>query len=154
MRWFLGTTLWIRARYCKSPLSLVKHTSYRISNGHRLKSAREQPPPYSNDCTPILFSSENYGSGEPEVLPIKSLRCMICHGNRSPRYLRRHSSDPIRFPAVGICSRRRTKCKLYQSRWSASTVDLLAIPELPGDWHMVQTESALKKPIPVFDAVV
>jgi hypothetical protein len=92
--------------------SLFKHTLYYISNEHRLKAATEQPPPYSKECTPTLSTSQNYGPYKPEVPPIESLRCKICHGRRSVLYHRKHSSDPIRFPSIGVCSRRRTKCKL------------------------------------------
>lgn len=118
-----------------------------FSNRNRLKAARGQPPPYSNECAPTFVSSQDYQLNGPQVPPITALRCTICYGRRSPLYHEKHSRDPISFPAAGVCSRRRTKCKLYQARWSASAMGLLAIPELPADSHMTETESSLKKPL-------
>lgn len=126
--------------HCLNILYLV------FSNRHRLKAVRGQPPPYSNEFAPTFVSSPDYQPNGPQVPPIAALRCTICYGRRSPLYHRNHTRDPIGFPAAGVCSRRRTKCKLYQARWSASAMGLPAIPELPADSHMTETESSLKKP--------
>lgn len=126
--------------------SPFKHTPlYFISNRHRLKVAKEQPP--SNERAPTFTSSQNQEADGPQVPPIHSLRCTICYGCRSASYHRKHSSDPIRFPAAGVCSRRQTKCKLFQARWSGSAMDLLAIPELPADSHMIEKRNSPKKPL-------
>jgi hypothetical protein len=145
MRWFLGTTLWINTRYCKVLFIGILYTVF--TKRHRLKAARESARGHSNARAPTFVSSQNYEPDGPKVPPIDSLRGTICYGRRSVWYHGKHSNDPISFPAAGVCSRRRTKCKLYQARWSAAAIDLPVIPELPAHSHTTETESSLKKPL-------
>lgn len=42
--------------------------------------------------------------------PARQLRCKRCNGLRSSRYHSQHYRDPLTYPSVGICSRRRTCC--------------------------------------------
>lgn len=101
-----------------------------LPNRHRLRTAREQLPSCSEKSPPTVTLSRPHEDDGPQPSSVVALRCQICHGRPSVSYHRKHFSDPIAFPAVGICSRRRTKCKLYSTRWDTPAI---AIPELPAD---------------------
>ena len=90
-------------------------------------------PPFINDrpvsCNPPLtiHDSPEYQSPAQTGISHRYLRCQLCNGLRSTAYHQMHALDPIGYPSVGICSRRRTDC-LYMTKeviWS--------IPELPGN---------------------
>lgn len=109
--------------------ALLNFLSIRLA----LKAAQEQPSSYSSKPSSAFASSQKGEANKPQEPPTDSLRCVICYGRRSPSYHRKHAKDPIEFPAAGVCSRRRTNCKLVRVRWSASAMEVLAIPELPAD---------------------
>jgi hypothetical protein len=70
--------------------------------------------------------------------PSGRLRCQRCGGVRSRTYHCRHFRDPVAYPAIGVCSRRRTGCanRMLKER---STVDggtmYRSTAELPGWGH-------------------
>lgn len=102
-------------------------------------------------CRPVASSHSSnqlgQGTGHPQhqaggttgfrVLQAKpstfELRCERCHGLRSAFYHNKHSRDPVAFPRVGICSRRRTNCAAAKTRCQASYDHLPVIYELPAD---------------------
>jgi hypothetical protein len=71
--------------------------------------------------------------------PSDRLRCQRCGGRRSRSYHCRHYRDPIAYPAIGVCSRRRTGCAPTKILKEQSTVDKgtmeHSIAELPGWEH-------------------
>ncbi|KAL2840005.1 hypothetical protein BJX68DRAFT_258670 [Aspergillus pseudodeflectus] len=75
----------------------------------------------------------------PSAAPSGRLRCKRCGGTRSRTYHCRHSRDPIAYPAIGVCSRRRTGCANTKMLKQPSTVDGgttdRSIAELPGWGH-------------------
>lgn len=146
MRWLLGTTLWVNARYCECSLNMVY---ILFPNRHRLRAARErstsyseQPPPYLEECALAFLSAQMHQSGGPQLPSVDSLRCTLCYGwGRSASYHRNHGSDPTRFPAVGVCSRRRTSCKTRQG-----IMDMMVIQKLPAQSLTAVKERPLNKP--------
>ena len=73
--------------------------------------------------------------------PCGRLRCQRCGGMRSRTYHCRHYHDPIAYPAIGVCSRRRTGCANAKMLKERSTVDSgtmeCSIAELPGWGHVL-----------------
>lgn len=73
--------------------------------------------------------------------PSGRLRCHRCGGMRSRTYHWRHYHDPIAYPAIGVCSRRRTGCANAKMLKERSTVDSgtmeCLIAELPGWGHVL-----------------
>jgi hypothetical protein len=71
--------------------------------------------------------------------PSGRLRCQRCGGTRSQTYHCRHYRDPIAYPAIGVCSRRRTSCANTKISKEPGTVDGgtmdRSIAELPGWGH-------------------
>ncbi|OJJ51994.1 hypothetical protein ASPSYDRAFT_724134 [Aspergillus sydowii CBS 593.65] len=78
------------------------------------------------------------GANAPVSLaaPSGRLRCQRCGGMRSRTYHWRQYHDPIAYPAIGVCSRRRTGCANAKMLQERSTVDSgtmeCSIAELPG----------------------
>lgn len=72
--------------------------------------------------------------------PSGRLRCQHCGGRRSRAYHYRHYHDPIAYPAIGVCSRRRTGCDTKmlkeQSTVESGTMEC-SIVELPGWGHVL-----------------
>ncbi|KAL2838683.1 hypothetical protein BJX68DRAFT_259157 [Aspergillus pseudodeflectus] len=75
----------------------------------------------------------------PLAAPSGRLRCQRCGGTRSRTYHCRHYRDPIAYPAIGVCARRRTGCANMKMSKEQSTVDGgtmdRSITELPGWGH-------------------
>jgi hypothetical protein len=66
--------------------------------------------------------------------PVLELQCERCHGHRSPSYHIKHYKDPVAFPRVGVCSRRRTNCAVAKSASSRASYGGLPIAyELPAN---------------------
>ncbi len=67
-------------------------------------------------------------------LPILELQCERCHGCRSASYHIKHYKDPVAFPRIGICSRRRTNCaRVKSARCEVSRGSLPVLYELPAN---------------------
>lgn len=64
---------------------------------------------------------------------VDRLICARCCGRRSPFYHRQHLENPAEFPAIGICSRRRTLCAASKDRSRTSCNTLPVIHELAAD---------------------
>ena len=82
-------------------------------------------PPVPIERTPL------YGPAK-ETKPVGQLRCELCNGRRSPAYHSRYYSDPVTYPSVGICSRRRTRCAAAKTTMQTNDRRQL-IHELPAD---------------------
>ena len=63
--------------------------------------------------------------------PSYRLRCQRCGGTRSRTYHCLHYHDPKAYPAIEVCSRRRTGCADTKMLKERSTMDR-SIAELPG----------------------
>ena len=83
-------------------------------------------------------SQSHRGANAPvsSAAPSGWLRCQRCGGMRSRTYHCRHYHDPIAYPAIGVCSRRRTGCANTKRLKEWSTMDSgtmdRSIAELPG----------------------
>ncbi|OJJ52288.1 hypothetical protein ASPSYDRAFT_52204, partial [Aspergillus sydowii CBS 593.65] len=86
-------------------------------------------------------SQSHRGANAPvsSAAPSGWLRCQRCGGMRSRTYHCRHYHDSIAYPAIGVCSRRRTGCANAKMPGERSTVDSgtmeRSIAELPGWGH-------------------
>jgi hypothetical protein len=74
------------------------------------------------------------------------LQCERCRGHRSVSYYNKHFRDPIAFPRVGTCSRRRTNCAATQSTSRESTRGLPVIYELSANDALDRPEINTKWP--------
>ncbi|KAL4915354.1 hypothetical protein BDW62DRAFT_212720 [Aspergillus aurantiobrunneus] len=86
-------------------------------------------------------SQSRRGANAPvsSAAPSGRLWCQLCGGMRSRTYHWRHYHDPIAYPTIGVCSRRRTGCADAKMLKERSTVDSAmerSIAELPG-WEYV-----------------
>lgn len=99
-----------------------------------------------SSVTPGAACSDSSRSTLSEVA---DLQCERCHGRRSISYHREHSRDPVAFPAVGICSRRKTRCAAAKARLKTSK-DLPMIHELPAD--EIAQEGIHQSAIPKLDS--
>ena len=66
--------------------------------------------------------------------PSYRLRCQRCGGTRSRSYHCLHYHEPRAYPAMGVCSRRRTGCADTKMLKERSPMDR-SIAELPGWGH-------------------
>ena len=64
-------------------------------------------------------------------LPVGELRCERCYGRRSASYHHKHACDPVTYPPVGICSRRRTDCAVTKERLQSGREIPSWVYELP-----------------------
>jgi hypothetical protein len=97
----------------------IRHYRHRRTNSGII-SAEDDSSLHRNTAKPWPCRAAKAGlnvakdSNTQRVRAIEELRCERCRGRRSPAYHCRHWQDPIRHPAVGICSRRRTGCASYK----------------------------------------
>lgn len=93
------------------------------------------------DPTVGLPQSQSRRGAHAPVSSAALLRCQRCGGMRSRTYHWRHYHDPIAYPTIGVCSRRRTGCANAKMLKEQSTVDSgtmeRSIAELPGWGHVL-----------------
>ncbi|KAL4902051.1 hypothetical protein BDW74DRAFT_181209 [Aspergillus multicolor] len=80
------------------------HTSRRHSHAHAHPHVHTHT--YNFDANP---------NHNPNLLAVAQLRCIRCGGLRSREYHYLHFDDPITYPSIGICSRRKTRCARAKS---------------------------------------
>lgn len=137
MHWLLGTRLWFNAKYM--PICLIQRETLMDDISRVEKSATpcrsRRKDTYSSSVREPRrkeIAAESDADLSPILATSGDLRCTRCHGRRSLSYHRRHLRDPGLFPAVGICTRRRTECAAAKRKLRAATT-LPMIPELAAD---------------------
>lgn len=92
---------------------------------HQLPFINDRPVS-CNPPLPIHGIPEHHSPAQSGICH-RYLRCQLCNGLRSTAYHQMHALDPIGYPSVGICSRRRTGCL-------GMTKEVIrSIHELPGN---------------------
>lgn len=136
MHWLRGTWLWLRCKY--EPLTTLSTVSSRLltlslgtyrtrvlgidaytereagihsdwMNTQTMRHLEFENDLFSGRPVPIEPSPVRRPARTPAT-PTRQFRCKRCNGLRSSRYHRQYYSDPMTYPSVGICSRRRTCC--------------------------------------------
>ena len=155
MNWLDGTWLWV---LCKLGVHASLASRYAAFWTEFRALADNQPdvPSVPDQDGPIHHRSVTYVSRVPDsrvglpqsqsrrganapvssAVPSGPLRCQRCGGMRSRTYHCRHYHDPIAYPAIGVCSRRRTGCANTKMLKERSTLDR-PIAELPGWGHVL-----------------
>ncbi|RDW68747.1 uncharacterized protein DSM5745_08507 [Aspergillus mulundensis] len=82
------------------------HSQHYSSRRHSHAHAHTHTHTYNYDANP---------NHNPNLLAVAQLRCIRCGGLRSREYHYLHFDDPIAYPSIGICSRRKTRCARAKS---------------------------------------
>ena len=138
MHWLLGAKLWVNSRYAEA--YSVGHSGVAYAGLDRVKLSIHPLLPCRSDDRST--NSAKHSSAAQRVAynrpsrsappKVADLQCERCHGPRSISYHYGHSRDPVAFPAVGICSRRKTKCAAVKAKLTVSG-SLPVIHELAAD---------------------
>ncbi|GKZ98233.1 hypothetical protein AnigIFM59636_002466 [Aspergillus niger] len=136
MKWLDGIWLWVLR---KLGVHVSQASSVPVQDGpinHRRATYVSQVPDSRAGSSPPLSRG---GANAPVLSAAASgrLRCQRCGGTRSRTYHWRHYHDPVAYPAIGVCSRRRTGCAHMKTQKEQSTVDKgtmgRSIAELPAE---------------------
>ncbi|KAL4804599.1 hypothetical protein BDV18DRAFT_153058 [Aspergillus unguis] len=153
MHWVSGTWAWAKHRATRStsstgtPIYLESSRPSTSGRQHRRRTwslpTNTLPESSNPNCHSNLHPSSSTSSRTSErglyrvetyTTTLPHLYCVRCDGLRSRDYHYRHFDDPIRFPAVGICSRERTGCmraKTDPESYAPGGTPLVDICELP-----------------------
>ncbi|KAJ5642498.1 hypothetical protein N7490_006639 [Penicillium lividum] len=118
MHWVLGTKFWVNARAKESLHSFLpsREDDRARDFATSMSTTRARPRGQSQSIRP----------------QVDKLRCERCYGRRSAFYHGQHLKNSAKFPAVGICSRRRTLCAASKetSRNTLPVIHELAADEM------------------------
>jgi hypothetical protein len=148
MNWRDGIWSWVMCKLgVHAPLAtryarFLEQSSALAGSQPDVPSVPDQDGPINHrrvTSVPRVPDSRSRGVANARVssaAPSGRLRCQRCCGTRSRTYHCRHCRDPIAYPAIGVCSRRRTGCANAKILKQRSTVDGdtmdRSIAELPG----------------------
>jgi hypothetical protein len=93
MRWLRGVCAYLRRRYIL--YGFESPTDIAYSKGRRVGKADREV-----DSNGTQFQTKPTRSSHTANRP---LRCIQCFGSRSRHYHRCHASNPLRYPAAGVC---------------------------------------------------
>lgn len=123
MNWLDGVRLWVlcklgvhaslASRYARF---LEQRSEHSLTTSLTCPASRTQMAVSTTEASHTRHGSLVPGSACPNPGPAEALRyrsrrlrCQRCGGMRSRTYHWRHYHGPIAYPAIGVCSRRRTK---------------------------------------------
>lgn len=155
MHWLLGAKLWVNSRYAEA--YSVGHSGVAYAGIDRVKLSIHPLLPCRSDNHSTNSAKHSSAQRVACNRPLRSappkvadLRCERCRGPRSISYHHGHSRDPVAFPAVGICSRRKTKCAAVKAKLKVLE-SLPVIHELAAD-EMVHEKVFPKSTLSKFDS--